>query len=388
MLLYKTLASQIKSFDDQALIIEHFISTEDRDRGGDRMMADGCVIDGIPAVLFQHGVDMKFGAEPIAKPLSIVVGNYDGKKGLIAKTQYFPDETGKRLYQKAKEGYMSSWSIGWEPIEAEPENGGRLVKKWFLYEYSQVNVPMNPGATTINKELDNIEFKHFINKKDNEQSSASQSSTAPAGQPQTPAQGVSPESAPFSQSLPVSEQSGILTKSIAQRVNGRIPYDNMMTCIYAFTDELFNIEPSKKAVMGVIQELTDMITPYALQFVTYLAEQRASNKSFNAIEYKTLLTNKKSEESASSVPAQEVPQTTTTTEQPPVQEAAQSEETIEGEIEFADDVVNAVSANGEKQEAESDEGLTLDVTPEQLTAVVKESVQEEFNKSLYGRVSN
>lgn len=152
---------EVKSFDDDKLILEHFISTASKDSGGDIMDPDGMVVRGKPVVLFQHGLDPSKGSEPIAKPLSLTVGmNSKGVKGIIARTQYFPDDTGKRLYQKAKDGYMPNWSIGWAEIESVPlVDGGRHVKKWALMEYSQVAVGMNEEATTDIKCYASVEYE-------------------------------------------------------------------------------------------------------------------------------------------------------------------------------------------------------------------------------------
>jgi hypothetical protein len=154
---YKQFPGKVKSWDDKALTIEHFISTETQDDGGDIMLADGMKVRGKPVVLFQHGLDPKFGNEPIAKVLDVRVGLHDGKKGLIAKTQYYdgrhltpPDSTGVRLYEKARDDIMPNWSIGYDSKKSEPtKNGGRIVSEWELHEYSQVGVGMNSEACVI-----------------------------------------------------------------------------------------------------------------------------------------------------------------------------------------------------------------------------------------------
>lgn len=150
--------SEIKSVDRDNLVIEHFISTETADRQKDVMVVDGMYMRGVPAVLKQHGFDPDTGAEPIAKPIEITSGkNGKGVRGIIAKTQYFdgsklvpPDNTGRRLFEKAAQGFMPYWSIGYRVDEYEqlPE-GGRKVTKWELLEYSQVNVPANWEASTV-----------------------------------------------------------------------------------------------------------------------------------------------------------------------------------------------------------------------------------------------
>lgn len=159
---YANFESQIKQADDAELIVEHFISTEEKDRGGDIMRAAGMKVNGKPVVLLQHGRSA-IGSEPVGKPLEIRVDTYRGKKGVIARTQFFPDETGQRLYEKVKGGYAPNFSIGYSVIEARDilKDGrfdGREVTKWELLEYSLVGVPMNPGATTF-KDAETLAFK-------------------------------------------------------------------------------------------------------------------------------------------------------------------------------------------------------------------------------------
>jgi hypothetical protein len=151
-LLYKSFPSEVLKSNDENLILEHFISTESQDDSGDIVRAAGMVIRGKPVVLKQHGMDAAQGQEPIAKPLSFHIGEHpiSKAKGIIAETQYFPDEVGKRLYQKAKDGFMPNFSIGYQVIKSNPTaNGGREVTEWSLHEYSQVAVGMNPEATAL-----------------------------------------------------------------------------------------------------------------------------------------------------------------------------------------------------------------------------------------------
>jgi len=169
----KIFEGSIKAFNDQELTIDHFISTENPDRVNDVMDADGMIMDGIPTVLKQHGQDVMSGHEPIAKPLSISVStDNSGIKGILVRTQYYdgknltpPDNTGQRLYEKAKEGFMPYWSIGFSGIDASPRPGGGLhFKKWKLFECSQVGVPENiearviksMDAAEVNKEANNV----------------------------------------------------------------------------------------------------------------------------------------------------------------------------------------------------------------------------------------
>jgi hypothetical protein len=157
----KIFLSHVKQFDDEEMTVEHFISTEGRDRGGDRLLASGMKITGRPVVLLSHGFHPAYGQEPIAKPLWIRQGEHDGKKGIIAKTKFYdgshlvpPDNTGRRLYEKAKSNFMPNWSIGWLPLKWKNLKGPqgedfRDVSEWELLEYSPVGVPMNPDAQCL-----------------------------------------------------------------------------------------------------------------------------------------------------------------------------------------------------------------------------------------------
>lgn len=144
---------EVKEFDEKDLTVTHFISTERRDRGGDVLYADGMKIEGKPVVLFQHGFSAA-GAEPIAKPLWIKKGEFKNHKGIQAKTQFYPDELGKRLWDKSAHGYIPNWSVGFRPIRHEFKAGKdgkevRHVYEWDLLEYSLVGVPMQPDAQTL-----------------------------------------------------------------------------------------------------------------------------------------------------------------------------------------------------------------------------------------------
>lgn len=159
---HKIFEAEVKAFDDENLILEHFISTEHKDRGGDIMRAKGMKIVGKPVVLMLHGRG-PMSYEPIGKPLSLTVGEFKGQPGILAKTQFFNDEVGQRLYAKAKGGFLPNWSIGYSVDEAKDiidagKYDGRDVTKWQLLEYSPVGVPMNPFAQTVK------EFKEFLEK--------------------------------------------------------------------------------------------------------------------------------------------------------------------------------------------------------------------------------
>lgn len=157
----KIFQSYVKQFDDEEMTVEHFISVATRDRGGDLLDPKGMKITGKPVVLLSHGFSQTLGQEPIAKPVWIKAAEFNGKKGIIAKTKFYdgshltpPDNTGRRLYEKAKSGFMPNWSIGWIPLRWKDLKGPRGedwrdISEWELLEYSPVGVPMNPDAQCL-----------------------------------------------------------------------------------------------------------------------------------------------------------------------------------------------------------------------------------------------
>ena len=150
----KVYSAEIKEFDAKDLTVTHFISTELPDRGGDVLYAAGMFMQGKPVVLFQHGHNDLVGSEPIAKPVWIRKGEFKNRKGIEAKTMFYPDELGKRLWDKTTHGYMPNWSVGYRPTKHEfiTDNQGveiRHVYEWELLEYSLVAVPMQPDAQTM-----------------------------------------------------------------------------------------------------------------------------------------------------------------------------------------------------------------------------------------------
>jgi Fe-S cluster biosynthesis and repair protein YggX len=160
----KIFRSEIKEYDKKDLSVVHFISTELPDRGGDILYADGMVMTGRPVVLFQHGYGSA-GSEPIAKPIWIKKGEFKNRKGIQAKTQFYPDDLGKRLWEKTTKGYLPNWSIGWIPLRHEIKTNSqgvemRHVYEWELLEYSLVAVPMQPDAQTLeNQAMSQMAFK-------------------------------------------------------------------------------------------------------------------------------------------------------------------------------------------------------------------------------------
>jgi len=280
-LIKKIFETEIKAFDDKSLTIEHFISTEQEDRSKDIVRADGMEMDGIPVVLKQHGFDTDTGHEPIAKPLSIIVGvNSKGVKGIIAKTQYFdgskltpPDNTGQRLYQKAKERFMPYFSIGFSALDASPRPGGGVeFKKWRLNEYSQVGVPDNIGAEVIKTmapeevektaneiltyavEKEEIIIPEPVKKTSEEAINDALQITAKRFE-------CTVDELIKMFSLPETQ-----LKTIAERVAQDLPWEAMRTLWFGMLDELYVSDGTEKVVKAIIKEFSELVTPYAVSF--------------------------------------------------------------------------------------------------------------------------
>ena len=166
MMEHKLFSVEVKEWNAEDLTVEHWISTERRDRGGDVLYAgpngggQGMITEGKPVVLHSHGYG-PMGSEPIAKCLWLKTGEFRGHKGIRAKTQFYdgshlnpPDNTGRRLWEKTTQGIMGAWSVGWQPLKFDYKtdrgNGEqtRHVYEWLLLEYSMVSVPMAPDAMT------------------------------------------------------------------------------------------------------------------------------------------------------------------------------------------------------------------------------------------------
>ena len=187
---HKTFAAAVKGFkgfrDDENMILDQIISTEQRDDGGDVMLQDGMIERGEVVVLYQHGMDPVIGTRPIGKPLGFRKEIVNGVKCTIARMQYYdgsnlpnPDNLGRLLYDMDSKGFLPNNSIGFNALEETPDRDGRVVSKWSLHEFSKVNVGMNSGCITVHSIGGKVEFK-YIDTKDAKPDPAKQQA-APSG---------------------------------------------------------------------------------------------------------------------------------------------------------------------------------------------------------------
>ena len=149
----KTFSVETKTIDDVAGIYEAMITTENLDRQGDMVHADGAKLENYlknPVVLWGHD----YGEPAIAKAISIEV-----IPGTGIRSQFqFPE---KGIHPKADivrglwaSGFLNAVSIGFQPLKSAPIDakepwGSQDYQEWELLEYSIVNVPAQQSALRL-----------------------------------------------------------------------------------------------------------------------------------------------------------------------------------------------------------------------------------------------
>jgi HK97 family phage prohead protease len=140
------------------------ISTEARDRMGDRIMVEGWKLKTYrknPVVLWAHNKDPGADMLPIGRTVSVLrdVGG-DGQKRLRATKQFTTrDENpfGAMVFDLIKGGYLNTASVGFRPLRADPDKAlsdeerelfpyATLFRTQELLESSVVPIPANPEA--------------------------------------------------------------------------------------------------------------------------------------------------------------------------------------------------------------------------------------------------
>jgi len=144
----------VKEFDEEAKVLSFRGTTEDEDRSGDVVVADGGDFQNFsknPLFLWAHDHSGK--TLPIGKALSI-----DKISGVGAdfKIQFdAKDPFAMEVYRKYKEGYLHAVSVGFIAHKAERrlDDSGEPMwppaykfLEWELLELSGVPIPANPNA--------------------------------------------------------------------------------------------------------------------------------------------------------------------------------------------------------------------------------------------------
>lgn len=132
--------------NEEEMTIIHYISTPTPDRFGDiveQAGMDDTKFKSNPVVLFGHrSRELPIGKSRWAKADSV---------GVLAQTAFDKDsEFAREIFRLNKEGILNAWSIGFIPLEySYLKEGGMLIKKWELLEYSSVPIPANPDALNL-----------------------------------------------------------------------------------------------------------------------------------------------------------------------------------------------------------------------------------------------
>jgi len=155
-----------KEFNEAERTIVHYITTPDRDRGGDIVNPFGMLDTDFaksPSVFYNHNYNL-----PVAK--SLWRKATDG--GVLAKTKFSKTDFANDIYTLHKEGIINTWSIGFRIPDAEDavnydkKTNTLFINRWELVEYSSAPIAMNPNSLDIQKgpepPIDRIEMITMI----------------------------------------------------------------------------------------------------------------------------------------------------------------------------------------------------------------------------------
>lgn len=155
--------AQTKTVNETDRTLICIISTKNPDRSNDEVLPMGMdatmYLKNNPVVLPFHN----YREASIAKCLELTPSENDVK----AKIQ-FPEKginpTADMLFELYKGGFMNAWSIGFRAQEYTFKNeGGMIISKWELYEFSAVAVPDNGETRTLlaskGLDFDNLDKK-------------------------------------------------------------------------------------------------------------------------------------------------------------------------------------------------------------------------------------
>ncbi|MCU7500721.1 MAG: HK97 family phage prohead protease [Bacteroidota bacterium] len=141
----QVLVSEIRGSENKTL--QCYIVTAGINRGGRKIDPHGGKFEDYfksPVVLAFHD-DTKVIGRCI--DLSVETG------GILATFEFNHTQLASDIFRLYKEGFLTSWSIGFLPLEMKSEKeGGKEVihiTSWLLLEVSAVSVPMDADAVTV-----------------------------------------------------------------------------------------------------------------------------------------------------------------------------------------------------------------------------------------------
>lgn len=136
----------VKSVDAEKKTITAYVSTFDWDRTDEKFAKGAWSLGKFkanPVVLWAHD----YRRPPIGKAVRIE----EDQNGLFSEMQFADDEFSKQIFELFKGGFLSAFSVGFNPknFVVEPidqERKGIVYTEAELLEYSAVPIPANPGA--------------------------------------------------------------------------------------------------------------------------------------------------------------------------------------------------------------------------------------------------
>ena len=159
----KNIVVECKDIKEDERSFKHYISTRAIDRDNDIIVPEKIDDNNYklnPVVLFNHDMN-----KPIAKNLWRKIDD----TGYLGKTQFSKTLLGEEIFSLYRDGFLTSWSIGFYPKEEVKYIGDGNVREFGiieLLEYSAVTIPANPGAITLSfiKDLQSPELQmNYVN---------------------------------------------------------------------------------------------------------------------------------------------------------------------------------------------------------------------------------
>jgi len=148
-LTHKAIPFEIKEVDEEGRTFLAVASTEDEDRDGDRIMADGWNLENFrknPVIPWVH----RYSDPPVAQAVDVFV---EGKKLMFRPKFASADEYpfADTIFKLYKGGFLRSFSVGFDPKRHEVVDRGKGRRGYDfleqeLWEISAVTVPSNPNA--------------------------------------------------------------------------------------------------------------------------------------------------------------------------------------------------------------------------------------------------
>src|SRR5438552_11172884 len=151
----KLFQSKSSEFNEKERSIVHYISTKNVDAYNEIILPEGMDDSRFKAVLWNHSYGISMFNPNVPPPSALVIGKslwrVADDYGIKAKTKFADTPLGNDVMNFNKEGYINSWSIGFQPVKKDKDekSGITTISKWFLYEYSSVIFPANNESVNL-----------------------------------------------------------------------------------------------------------------------------------------------------------------------------------------------------------------------------------------------